>query len=74
VPNWLEDDFAGQPERDEAITIGNRFLIAGVVSAGIGLAAWLRSTVLGRRQGKRLRPVVPLVLFAVYVLLFFVMV
>ncbi len=46
----------------------------GMVTAAAGLPVWLASLILAKRRGKRMSPVLPLVLFVGYLLLFCVMV
>jgi hypothetical protein len=68
------DDATARVEANAALSTGNRLTSLGMVIATIGLAVWLTSIILGRRQGRRMSPVVPLVMFAAYVLLFLLMV
>ena len=55
--------------RSEAeVQIGNRFVFAGLPVAGLGIAAWIASSAQGRREGKRLTPIIPSVLCIAYVM------
>ena len=58
-------------ESQAALAIGNRLALAGMVAAVGGLVLWIASAIVGRMQERRLTPVLPLVLLAAYVLLFF---
>jgi len=59
---------------DAAVQVGSRFGFAGLVAAGLGLGSWFASFAKGKRQGKRLTPVIPLSLLIMYVMLVPVMV
>jgi hypothetical protein len=61
-------------ESDAAAHKSDFFTALGMVIAAIGLGAWLASAILGRRQGRRMRPIVPLAMFVAYVLVFLVIV
>ena len=50
------------------VQVGNRYCLAGLFAAGLGVAAWIVSFTRGRREGRRLTPVIPLVLCVAYVM------
>jgi len=45
---------------------GERMAYGGLVAAVLGALAWRVSVVRGKRVGKRMTPVIPLILFAAY--------
>jgi hypothetical protein len=48
--------------------IGLGFGLTGLLTAGIAVAAWIMSATKGGRAGKRLTPVIPLILCVVYLI------
>lgn len=70
---------AEQPEQESikaesqvALKIGNRLSLSGLITIGIGVLSWVISAIRGRKENKRLTPVIPLVLLAIYVMLYFI--
>ena len=64
-------DFERKTASDKShaeVQIGTRFGITGMVAAGLGAAAWIASFTSGRRKGRRLTPVIPLILCVAYVM------
>lgn len=59
-------------ESKATLVLGNRATMGGMVAAAAGLLFWIASAIVGRNQEKRMTPVLPLGLLAVYVLLLFV--
>jgi hypothetical protein len=59
-------------ESKTALSIGNQFTSGGMVTAAAGLLFWIASAIAGRKQERRLSPVLPFGLLAAYVLIFFV--
>jgi hypothetical protein len=50
------------------IQIGARLGIAGLFAACLGVVAWVGSFTIGRRRGKRITPVIPLILCCTYLM------
>ena len=48
--------------------IGLGFGLTGLLTAGIAVVAWIMSAIKGGRAGKRLTPVIPLILCVVYLM------
>ncbi|MDY0167731.1 MAG: hypothetical protein RBS80_14380 [Thermoguttaceae bacterium] len=77
---WRAEGVEAQPteqehvkqESETALAGGNRLALGGLVTAFGGLVLWCASVVVGRTQGRRFTPVIPLALLAAYMLLFFV--
>jgi hypothetical protein len=61
-------------QADASLRIATTYSLAGVVTAGLGIALWAGSRIRGRRATGRLTPVCPLVLLIAYVMLSLVMV
>jgi hypothetical protein len=61
-------------EAHAAIRVGGHYQAAGILLAGLGLAAWFASWITAKAKAKRLTPAVPLILSVAYILLHFVIV
>lgn len=67
-------DASARADAEAAMHTGNGLVALGMVTAAIGLIAWLSSAILAKWQGKRVAYALPLAVFVAYVLLFCVMV
>ena len=65
---------SARQEADAARHTGSGLALAGLFAAGLGVASWAVSMVQAVRLGKRLTPVIPLILLIAYAMLYLLMV